>query len=226
MTETLMLRGCRIGALALMIGALTLGHANSPQGEATVRCGNLVYAVNKTSVCFSDRFLRRLAVDTNVRPSPKFVTARLDDASVYGMPFCVISGEGGFEFTPRERSILRRYLAHGGFVLASAGCSDARWARSFRAEIARVLPERQLRALPPGHPVFSIIYPIARVDTHNSGRPSVLEGLEFGGRLALVFSPDGLNDTRNSENCCCCGGDELNRAEFINANILAYALLN
>jgi hypothetical protein len=45
------------------------------------------------------------------------------------------------------------------------------------------------------------------------------------GRLVLVFSPSGLNDTDQAEEgCCCCGGEELIDAHMINANILVYVL--
>ena len=54
---------------------------------------------------------------------------------------------------------------------------------------------------------------------------AALEAYSLNGRIALIFSSDGLNDTAHAENCCCCGGDEIDRAEFINANVLAYALL-
>lgn len=53
-----------------------------------------------------------------------------------------------------------------------------------------------------------------------------IEGIEIDGRLAVVFSPEGLNDTKNAgEGCCCCGGNEILNAKYVNANILAYALM-
>jgi hypothetical protein len=50
--------------------------------------------------------------------------------------------------------------------------------------------------------------------------------MTVNGKLALVFSADGLNDTANAKNCCCCGGNEIVQAEFLNVNLLAYALLH
>ena len=48
--------------------------------------------------------------------------------------------------------------------------------------------------------------------------------MSIGGRLGVVYSQDGLNDTPHTEGCCCCGGSELANAVEINVNILAYAL--
>jgi len=41
----------------------------------------------------------------------------------------------------------------------------------------------------------------------------------------LIYSPDGLNDTGTMHGCCCCGGNEIKNSQKVNANILAYALL-
>lgn len=52
-----------------------------------------------------------------------------------------------------------------------------------------------------------------------------LEGVTLNDKLVIIYSADGLNDSRHSKGCCCCGGSELGNALEINANILAYALL-
>jgi hypothetical protein len=40
----------------------------------------------------------------------------------------------------------------------------------------------------------------------------------------VLYSQDGLNDTSNTQGCCCCGGNEITNAEQINVNILIYSL--
>ena len=47
----------------------------------------------------------------------------------------------------------------------------------------------------------------------------------LGKRLGVLYSQDGLNDTSNTQGCCCCGGNEITNAEQINVNILIYSLL-
>ena len=57
------------------------------------------------------------------------------------------------------------------------------------------------------------------------GKPQPLEGITINGRLGVLYSQDGLNDTAHATGCCCCGGNEILNAVQINVNILAYALL-
>jgi hypothetical protein len=45
------------------------------------------------------------------------------------------------------------------------------------------------------------------------------------GKIVVVFSEEGLNDSSNRAGCCCCGGNEIQNAMEVNVNILAYALL-
>lgn len=219
-------------ALSMLVSALSLSFAlpdDRPNGYR-VQCANLIYAVNKSSVCFSDRFLKRLESQTKVLTERKFSKVRADDVrQLCGYPFAIMTGEGGFSLTEKERMNLRYYLTHGGFLLASAGCSDPEWVRSFRSEFARLFPGRSVQKIPLTHPMFRTVYQIVSLSTsHQRHGPlaAALEGYSVNGKLVLVFSPDGLNDTSHAENCCCCGGDEITNAEFVNVNLLAYALLH
>jgi hypothetical protein len=195
-----------------------------------VQCANLIYAINKSSVCFSDRFLKRLEMQTKVLTESKFSKVKLENArQLANYPFAIMTGEGAFTLTEKERINLRYYLTHGGFLVASAGCSDPEWIRSFRTEFARLFPGRTLQNIPLTHPVFRTVYKIASLETsHQRHGPQAasLQGYGINSKLVLIFSPDGLNDTSHAENCCCCGGDEITNAEFVNVNLLAYALLH
>ena len=57
------------------------------------------------------------------------------------------------------------------------------------------------------------------------GEQVFLEGLKINGKIVLVYSREGLNDTAHTEGCCCCGGNEITNAMQINVNIFVYALL-
>jgi hypothetical protein len=214
--------------VGLLLTFLTLTQTRARENEegSKVRCANLVYAVNKSSVCFSDRFLRRLELETNIHTDPRFAKVRLDSSDLYGYPFAIMTGEGGYSLTPKERISLSHYVTHGGFLLASAGCSDPAWTRSFRSEMARIFPKQKLQPIPLSHAIYHTVYSINTIQTHHDRRGAKLEGLYHSGKIVVLFSPDGLNDTAHAENCCCCGGDELDQAEHINVNILAYALLH
>jgi hypothetical protein len=217
----------------MLVCGLSLSFASPGEDSLNgnrVQCANLIYAVNKSSVCFSDRFLKRLESQTKVLTEKRFSKVKVDDAKqLAGYPFAIMTGEGGFNLTERERINLRYYLTHGGFLLASAGCSDPEWIRSFRSEFGKLFPGKSMQKVPLTHPMFRTVYQISSLETsHQRHGPlaASLEGYSINGKLVLVFSPDGLNDTSHAENCCCCGGDEITNAEFVNVNLLAYALLH
>jgi hypothetical protein len=191
---------------------------------ALLQCGNLIYAGNKSSVCFADRFLTEVVEQTCLRVNRKFCLVRLDSEALFDFPFCVMSGNESFSLCDLERSHLRKFLAQGGFLLASPGCSDQTWDRAFRQEIRICFPDNSLKRIPMTHPIFSVVNLIPRL-TDKHGRPVALEGLELSGRLAVVYSKEGLNDVQHAIGCCCCGGNEVSNPMRVNVNVFTYAVL-
>lgn len=223
---TLVLAGLLLFLLAR--NAAPQSDGAEPKPGVRIQCANLIYAGNKTSQCFSDRFLTRLAAETRIQADPHFYKTRLDSPDLCRYPFAIMTGEGPFMLTESERTALRYYLNHGGFLLASAGCSDPRWIQSFRGEFARLFPAQKWTPLPLTHPLFNIVYKIDDLGTTHGllgTSAAKLEAISYHGRVVALFSANGLNDSPHAINCCCCGGDEIEKAEFINANALAYALL-
>ncbi len=221
----------RIMILAGVTAAILAVGQNWSKGAAVaegdqVRCANLTYAGNKTSVCYSDRFLVRMRQETKINTAPKFSKAHLGKEDLFQFPFSIMTGEGGFTLTPQERINMKHYVTNGGFLVASAGCSDPDWTRSFRNEMNKVFPGNKMKVIPLSHPIYRTVYKVDSTNTIHDKRGANLEGLFYKDRIVLVFSPDGLNDTSHAENCCCCGGDEIAQSEYMNVNILAYALLN
>lgn len=189
-----------------------------------LQCGNLIYAGNQSSVCFADRFLTDVAAQTNLRVNRKFCPVRLDSEALFDYPFCVMSGNEDFTLSDKERKQLRKYLTQGGFLLASPGCSDQQWDKSFRREIKLTFPEYALKPIPMSHPIFSLVNHITRL-TEKNGRQVMLDGLEINGRLVLVYSKEGLNDVAHAKGCCCCGGNEIRDPARVNVNVFTYAVL-
>ena len=191
-------------------------------GDA-VGCANLIYAGTKSSVCFSEEFLSTVASETSINTSRKFKAVKLGEREVFRFPFAVMTGEGAFTLTDDERKNLKLYLEKGGFLLASAGCSSKEWGDSFTREMQAIFPERKLEEVPLTHSIFRTIFDIPRLDT--KAEDAKLFGLSIGGKIVVIYSPDGLNDTTTMHGCCCCGGNEIKNSQKVNANILVYALL-
>ncbi|MBK8094667.1 MAG: DUF4159 domain-containing protein [Verrucomicrobiaceae bacterium] len=192
-----------------------------------ITCGNLVYSMDeKTSVCFADYFLGETARITGMNIEPRFLKLKLGDEELFQTPFCVFTGTGDFKLNVKERENLRSYLQRGGFMVASPGCSDQPWVAAFKREIEGVLPDSPLKIIPMTHPIFDMVHKVPALHLEKKkGGTTMLHGIEIDGRLALVFSAEGLNDTDHTKGCCCCGGNEVHESMLMNINLLVYALL-
>lgn len=228
------LRGWILRVATVVAGAVLLGgggaEGSSEKGaevveEGEVRVGMLVYGEGQTGRCFSSGFLATAARRGGMRARPSFDFVALNDEDIFNYPFLILSGTGSFELPAGQEQALKSYLSRGGFLLASAGCSNEMWASGFEAVMRRIYPDQPMTRLDLSHPLFHMLFDIERLPTRKPNQPAQIWGLEIGGRLAVVYSPTGLNDTENAGGgCCCCGGNEIRNARQINANILAYAL--
>lgn len=214
-----------IGAGLLMLSAPAVhGQGENEQEAEPVQVGLLVYDGNKSGVCFSSGFLDTVRRETDIKVASKMKPVRLDSDELFAYPFVVLSGEKAFTLSDTEKANFKRYLEKGGFVVASAGCSNRPWQQSFTKLFEQVMPDRSLDAIDLKHPVFHSLFDIDRIDTRKGADKAMYE-LRIEGRLAMIYSPLGLNDTANAgKGCCCCGGNEVRNAREINANLLVYAL--
>lgn len=97
--------------------------------------------------------------------------------------------------------------------------------------------------LPMTHEVFHTLFDIADLTTRPPGAAARILALEIDGRITCIYSPGGLNDTKSASggepaapaapgkatlppSCCCCGTVEILSAPYLNANILAYAVMH
>jgi hypothetical protein len=192
--------------------------------QSVVQVANLIYAGVKSSHCFSDHFLVAAEKESAISTSRRFHAVKLGSDELFNFPLTIMTGEGPFELTDKERENLRKYVERGGFLLASAGCSSSDWDRSFRREMSIVFSQHVLTPIGMEHPLFNTVFEIRDLDAKH-GVPRPLDGITFGDRLGVVYSQDGLNDTAHTQGCCCCGGNEITNCIQVNVNILAYALL-
>jgi hypothetical protein len=196
--------------------------------DDVVQCGNLIFAGNNTSRCFSDEFLSSLQKQTSIATARRFKSVKLGSDELFKIPFVVMTGESDFHFNRKESENLKKYLSSGGFMLVSAGCSSKSFGTAFKREIKRIFGKNKLKPIPMTHVIFRTVNKISKLElTHGSSSiKTELYGLEINGKIVLVFSPHGLNDTAHTKGCCCCGGNEIGNAMKINVNILTYALMH
>ena len=194
--------------------------------EGAVECGNLIYAGTRTSKCFSDEFLTTVQQKTSIATERRFKAVKLADEELFKIPFVIMTGESDFNLTTKERANLKKYLENGGFLLASASCSNAAWSGAFEREIKSIFGKDCLKDIPLNHEIFRTIFTIKDLKLSHGGAENLLQGLTRNNKIVVVYSRDGLNDSSHAEGCCCCGGNEIQNSMEINANILAYALLH
>jgi hypothetical protein len=194
--------------------------------EGAVECGNLIYAGTRTSRCFSDEFLTTVQQKTSISTERRFKAVKLADDELFKIPFVIMTGEEDFNLPAKERANLKKYLENGGFLLASASCSNEAWSRSFEREIKSIFGNDSLKDIPLSHDIFRTVFTIKELKLSHGGQQPTLKGLSHNGKIVVVYTADGLNDSSHAENCCCCGGNEIQNAMEVNANILAYALLH
>lgn len=217
-----------VSVLVVLCVALPGQAEPSDNDLSDLQCANLIYAVSKSSVCFSDQFLATVRRETNCKPQQNFASVKLASEEMFEYPFAVMTGEGQFQLTAEERRTLKSYLTRGGFLLASAGCSSKEWDLSFRQEIRQVFPDRKMVRISMNHPIFHTVFDIRGI-TLKKGGTAYLEGMVVDGKIVMIYSAEGLNDTANAskkdgKKCCCCGGNEIKNSQDINVNIFTYAL--
>lgn len=184
----------------LLCVAATISVATAKEGA--VECGNLIYAGTKTSKCFSDEFLTTVQQKTSVSTERRFKPVKLSSEELFKFPFVIMTGEGDFTLTSKERENMKKYLENGGFLLASPGCSNKAWAAAFEREIKRIFDKDSLKDIPMDHALFKTIFTIKSLKLSHGGT-ATLQGITKNDKLVVVYTSDGLNDTANTEGCCC-----------------------
>ncbi len=195
------------------------------QPAPQVGVARLTYGQTPESVCFSEDFLTHVDRQTQANVKRQLAIVALTDDTIKQYPFAILTGSGELKLTDKEKAAIKDYLTRGGFLLASASCSDGPWAAAFTKLMAELFPEDKLTPLGMDHAVFDQLYKIEALAGRQRTDKAELFGLTLNKRLAVIFSPLGINDTAHAGGtCCCCGGNELRDATLINANVLIYAL--
>lgn len=132
--------------------------------------------------------LRTIGERTGLPVSARPARVRLTDPALWSYPYIYMTGHGNLRFSDEEVRLLRRYLLEGGFLHAddNYGLDE-----SFRREIRRVFPDRELQELPASHPVFQVFYPfpqgLPKIHEHD-GKPPQAFGIFDRGRLVVFYS--------------------------------------
>lgn len=152
------------------------------------------------------RLLDVLRADVGLRVKAEPLLVSPDDPQLLDHAVTFIHGRRDFRWSDTQRKALATYLRRGGFLFGDAICANPQFADALRREIKLALPEAEFVRLPENHPLFSSQYRGYELPTVTLRDPQVravgdplsarqvrikplLEGVQLGGRLAVVFSP-------------------------------------
>lgn len=157
--------------------------------------------------------------------APREVVLDPLDPDLADVPVVHMTGHGNVEFDEREREALREYLFNGGFLHAD---DNYGMDESFRREMERLFPDRDLVELPPDHPLFHTFYRfpegLPKIHEHD-GEPPRAYGVFHEGRLVVLYTHEtdlgnGWEDPEVHEN----PAELREQALRMGVNIYLYAL--
>ena len=119
--------------------------------------------------------LTYLEENTPVSTINKDIYVKLTDKEINQYPYLYITGHGNIRLTENEVISLRSILMNNGFLHADDNYGlDA----SFRRELKRVFPNKELVPLPNDHPIFHSYYSfpngLPKVHEHDGKPPQAL----------------------------------------------------
>src|SRR5688572_7934425 len=102
------------------------------------------------------------------------------------------------KFDDTTAAKIRQYVMDGGTWVVHSNCGRPEFNESFRREIARIFPDRELAAIPTDHPLYSSFHQIQSMRVRKGKEewrnvPPYLETVNIGTRAAVIFSPIDLS---------------------------------
>ena len=132
--------------------------------------------------------LHYLQTHTAIISADKEARIKLTDENLYSYPYLYMTGHGNVRFTDAEIIRLRTFLLRGGFLHAD---DNYGMDPSFRREMKRVFPKKELIPLPHNHPIFHQEYDfnngLPKVHEHNNKPPQAL-ALYEDDRILVIYT--------------------------------------
>ena len=125
---------------------------------------------------------------TGLPTEEKETVVRLRDEELFSNPYLYLTGHGNLHFSRSEAERLREYLLGGGFLHVddNYGLDE-----SFRRELGKVFPDRELVEIPFDHPIYhsAFDFPTGLPKVHeHDGKPAQGLGIIVDGRIVLFYS--------------------------------------
>lgn len=213
-------------ALVCCLLAASAGVPTAEDKLATFFMGRLKYSTNDGDDCSGvGEDLMKLVSKASTIKVQEERHVKISDPQLYETPFLFMNGHDDFVLSDAELQNLRKYLAHGGFIMASGCCTNPNFPKAWRREFSRIIAGETVKKLSYDNLIYRSFYQIGRVKNLDDGHDIQLEGLYFEGNLVAVMCEDGLCCAFSADNSCNKGhGISPADGQKIALNIAVFAL--
>ena len=129
-----------------------------------------------------------LRTETPIRTASEEARVEVADEDLFAYPVLYMTGHGNVRFSDEEILRLRTYLERGGFLFAN---DDYGMDLSFRREIGRLFPDKELVGLPRNHGIFQTPFSfpggLPKIHEHDGKAPQAF-ALFHAGRMVLFYN--------------------------------------
>jgi len=140
---------------------------------------------NRTSLINLLQYIRE---NTTIPTADKEEIVEITDPELFSFPYLFVSGHGNVKFSDEEVKRLRTFLTNGGFLHAD---DDYGMAESFRREMKKVFPDKDMVEIPFSHKIYHSYYDfpngLPKVHEHDGGPPHGY-GIFHEGKIVVFFS--------------------------------------
>ena len=163
--------------------------------------------------------------NTPIKTMQKEIKIKLTDNNANHYPYYYLTGHGNIKFTNNEIISLREILSNGGFLHAD---DNYGMDKSFRREIKKIFPNKELIELPHNHPIFKSYYKLTnglpKIHEHNNKPPQAL-GIFNNDKLIVLYTYESdLGDGWEDSSVHNCSEELRENALKMGVNIIYYAL--
>ncbi len=127
--------------------------------------------------------------ELNLKLSANEKIIMLTDADLPDFPFIYMTGHGNVKLSVREIDNLKEYLLSGGFLYCD---DDYGIDKSFRSEMKKVFPNRELIELPKEHDLFNCYFDFSqgspKIHEHDKKRPQTFAIFDDFGRMMVLYT--------------------------------------
>ena len=163
--------------------------------------------------------------NTPIKTMQKEIKIKLTDNNANHYPYYYLTGHGNIKFTNNEIISLREILSNGGFLHAD---DNYGMDKSFRREIKKIFPNKELIELPHNHPIFNSYYKLTnglpKIHEHDNKPPQAL-GIFNNDKLIVLYTYESdLGDGWEDSSVHNCPEELRENALKMGVNIIYYAL--